>query len=218
VPTARTVRLANAAPLVIQGIKAGYHGQRVLFQAQTSFQVDFPNNSPAAAAPDRLLNVVTSAPTSILHPAGRGWAEYEYDGSGQAWRLISHEQGGYISPPFNAGDYFAAGPMTWAVTAGQVPRCAYKLSGRSLTVDLGTSGSTFGGTASNQAFRTVPGGYTAAAGMNAPIGGGDAAGAFASALWGASGGNLIFLKTFTGAPFALGPGVAFYAVMTFEVN
>jgi hypothetical protein len=65
--------------------------------------------------------------------ANMGWATYIYDGT--IWTLVSHEQGAWIIPPFNAAT-FSAASGTWTVVAGNVGFFGYKVVGRSCTVSL----------------------------------------------------------------------------------
>jgi len=166
VPPADTVLLENNyAGLVVHGIKAGYHGQRVQFiNGGTAGQSDFLDNSPSAAAPDRLFNFVGSAPTSLaIGGISRGTLTYVYDVVVPGWRLVAHEQGGWIVPAFTGADYSAVVPAIWVVNSGNVSRCAYYLRGRALQVQLLVTGSNLSGASSTILSRKIPGGYTAGA-------------------------------------------------------
>jgi len=150
---ARTVRLANTALLTIQGIKAGYHGQRLRFINANTSQVDFAFYSASAAVPERLYNFATSAPTSIM-PTGS--VDYEYDASSTIWRLVAHEQGDGIAVPFSASDFTASGGGTWTVSAGAVVGSRYTLRGKFLHWSVYLSSTTIGGAPTALLIR-VPG-------------------------------------------------------------
>lgn len=220
VPTARTVTLKNATLLTIQGIKAGYHGQRLRLLAwAASAQVDFVHNSPAAAAADRVFNHAASAPTSITPGAnGSGRIDYEYDATIPGWVITAHEQGGWITPAFNAAHYTGSGAMTWVVVAGNVGRAAYYLQGKALRVQLVVFNSTLGGVADAVLLRVIPGGFTAGPAVFAPVAALNNGAGIASAVGYASGTQVGFRHDFTaGSLWVLGPSCWIGADMTMEV-
>jgi hypothetical protein len=180
------VRMHPPAHLVVQGIKAGYQGQRVRFLNVGTAQVDFICASPSAAAPDRLFNFAISGATSIAPTNSTGGTvEYEYDTAIAGWRLVHHEQGGWIAPPFNAADYNGDGGTTWTVTAGGVARCAYYLQGRMLRVQLQIGPTTVGGVASGSLRRVIPVGFTVGNGpAHGPMSAYDNAPVTTGASWG----------------------------------
>jgi hypothetical protein len=179
------------SPLTIQGIKAGYQGQRLRLLNTGGQQVDLLHQSAGAAAPDRLQNYVVSGPTSLV---SGGYADYEYSTTTGYWRLVAHEQGGWITPPFVAGDYFGSGGMTWAVTSGQVARAAYYLRGKTMQLQVRVIGATIGGTLTALLARVLPAGFTS----NGNSAGSYSAtnGAVATApLWAASANTVVFAPT-----------------------
>jgi hypothetical protein len=180
----RSVIIKTPSNTVVQGIKAGYHGQRIRFISTTAAQIDFPHNSPAAAAADRLYNFVASAPTSLTN---NGVIEYEYDVTIPGWKAIFHEQGAWITPPFNAADYVAGGAMSFTVASGGITRCAYYLRGRELLFQLHLTG-TLGGSASADIRRAIPAGYQAL---------GTCSGTWAGIVGGATPVNGVWLTTAT---------------------
>lgn len=142
------IRANNASLLTITGFAAGaaVDGQQILVQAING-QVDFDHTPSASAAANELINNATSANTSIT---ARGYALYVYDATTAMWRLASHEQGGWITPTFAAGNYAGNGAMTWTVGAGDVTTQAYMLRGRTLTVLVTLANTTVGGTPNSQ--------------------------------------------------------------------
>jgi hypothetical protein len=166
----RTVYLFAGGPLTIQGIFAGYHGQRVTFiQASPSAQVDFIDASSAALAPDRLYNWAQSGPTSLaLGGACRGHVTYLYDAAIPGWRLVSHEQGGWITPAYNAADYYANAGGGWAPGGAALGRCAYYLQGRVLFFQLFVYGGTITGSPTVLS-RKLPVGFTSTGGASGRV-------------------------------------------------
>jgi hypothetical protein len=88
------IRCTNAALTTIIGLTAGSPGQRVTIVSIGAGQVDCYHQSGVPAAGNCLLNAPTSA-TITLAP-GKGAATYQYDGTTQRWRLITHTQTGPI--------------------------------------------------------------------------------------------------------------------------
>jgi hypothetical protein len=113
-----------------------------------------------------ILNLATSAATPI---ATHGSGQWLWQGTG--WVLVSHEQGAWISTPFNASAFTGASPLTWTVTAGNVTRCAYRLRGRDVMLSLYLASTTLGGSAGNFLYvnNAVWGGFTAVGGDSVPL-------------------------------------------------
>lgn len=159
---ASVIRCNNASLLTIHGIGAGFPGQQVILTSVGAGQVDIANQSGTEPIPaNRIANGVTG---TISLAAGVGRAVLEYDDVSAVWRVIQHEQGAWITPTFNAGDYTANGSMTWTVSA--VTTARYWLKGRTLTFALHVFNSTIGGTLNTQLRRIIPGGFTPAAVQN----------------------------------------------------
>jgi hypothetical protein len=151
------LRCNNASLLSLRGLVAGVAGQRLTVLSVGTGQVDLVNQDTNSSAANRLINGVAG---TISLAAGSGRAILEYDGDTQRWRVIEHEQGAWITPAFNAGDYTAIGSMTWTVGSGDVSACAYYLKGRMLTLSFIINTSTVGGTVNTELRRTIPGGFT----------------------------------------------------------
>jgi len=151
----------NASLLTITGIAGGYNGQRVIIES-TNAEIDLPFYSTSSAGANRLINFVNSGPTRIVGGVGAttgGIAEYIYDGRG-VWKLLYHEQGGWITPTYSAGN-FTGSAGTWVVDSGDVTACQYYLKGQELIVAVNFVTTTTTGTPqalimSNAAF----GGYS----------------------------------------------------------
>lgn len=128
------VRLTNAALVTISGINllSVRTGQQLIIESAGAGQVDLLHQSGLSAAPLRLLNIATSALTSLAPGSGR--AIYVYDGVTSRWDLVSHEQGAWITPTFSGANFTGIGAMTWTVDAGDVTLCKYWLRERSLSV------------------------------------------------------------------------------------
>lgn len=221
----REAILRGAGAWAIHGIKAGVHGQRIRIWGSGGGQADFINQSPSAAAPDRLYNFVSSGPTSIqvTSPGGEGSVEYVYDVQIPGWRLLSHEQGTWITPAFSAADYTGSGGMTWTVAAGNVLRCAYRLSGRTLQVTLALSNTTLGGAGDIQLARNIPGGFTT---PNADSAGGTGSlqmteppgTTIINGQWFSFGASLIFRKNINAPVWVVGAGMSLKGTFLLEVQ
>ena len=92
------------------------------------------HQNTGSTAANRLINFVTSAATPLA--AGVGTATYIYDTTTDRWRLIAHDQGGFITPTFDANNYVAETAGTLTVAAGDVTTQAYLLEGKKLTVQM----------------------------------------------------------------------------------
>jgi hypothetical protein len=119
----------------------------------------FFSHQTTSTATNQLTNTATSGATPLA--AGSGWARYVYDGTAAKWRLVGHEQGGWVTPTFSAADYTANGSMTWTVDAGDVSLLRYRLSGKTLEVLFTLTATSVGGTLNTDLDCTIPGGFTA---------------------------------------------------------
>jgi hypothetical protein len=158
----------GAADFVATGLVGGVAGQLVTIRNRSAFLVTFQNDHSGSAAANRFVNQVTSAGTPI---APRGVAQYIYMSG--AWYLVAHDQGAWITPPFNAAEYSATGG-SWTVAAGHVSNMGYRLQGRTLAIQMSVNGSTIGGTPSALA-RNIPGGFVCARAFNSWMAGYNAA-------------------------------------------
>lgn len=159
------IRCSNASLLTVNGFASGYDGQRVYLVSIGAGQVDLAHQNTGSSAANRLINFATSGSTSLA--AGSGTALYIYDGTTARWRMVSHEQGAFITPTFAAGDYTASAG-TWTVDSGDVTTFAYRLQGRTITIlfriettDVSTTPATL--------IRTIPGGFTATKAVINPV-------------------------------------------------
>jgi hypothetical protein len=156
---AGVLRCDNATLVTFRGLAAGRAGQRLTIFSVGAGQVDFSNEDANSAAQNRILNGVSG--TISLSP-GSGQIELEYDGTSARWRVVTHEQGAWIAPPFAATDFTANGSMTWTVDAGDVRGFAYHLRGRTLSIVFEVLNTSLGGTPSDRLLIKIPGGFTAA--------------------------------------------------------
>lgn len=152
------IRMNNASDATIRGLVAGTPGQTVTIVSIGAGNVLLAHQNTNSTAANRLLNYATSADTPLA--AGSGTAVYRYDGTTQRWRLIQHEQGAWITQPFNAGDFTASGLMTWTVDSGDVTTFRYILRNKTLAFTFYLLNTTVGGTASNVLRIKIPGGFT----------------------------------------------------------
>jgi hypothetical protein len=163
------VLMANASAATITGLAAGVAGQRVTLISVGAGHVDLAHQNGNSTFANRLTNFARSGNTSLA--AGFGAATYEYDATVAApgWRLVSHEQGAFISHPYSAGDYTGNGSMTWTVGSDDVVTFDYFLSGRQITVLLVLANTTVGGTASTQLSVVLPGGFNGGSTFRGPF-------------------------------------------------
>jgi hypothetical protein len=138
------IRMNNASAAAITGLKAGSDGQLVTIISVGTGVVGLAHQNASSNAANRFLNNATSANTPLA--AGAGSALYQYDTTTERWRLVFHNQGAWITASFAAGDYTGTNSMTWTLTSGDVISQQYFLSGRSLSVMWGLSGTSVGGT------------------------------------------------------------------------
>ncbi|HEV8445441.1 MAG TPA: hypothetical protein VGQ44_01430 [Gemmatimonadaceae bacterium] len=151
------LRCNNATLLTLTGLAAGGDGQRLLIVSVGAGQVDLANQNTGSAVANRLINGVTGTRSLT---SGAGWALVEYDLVGTRWRVVGHEQGAWITPAYNAGDYTASGG-TWTVDAGDVQVCVYKLTGKTLSFKMSLL-TTSVSQICVALVRLLPGGFTAA--------------------------------------------------------
>lgn len=123
------LRANNATLLTIQGIAAGIPGQRLTIVSVGTGHVDVWNDDAAAAAGNRVLTRVVGA---LSLAAGVGRITLEYDSVSQRWRVVHHEQGTELQPPYSAADFTAAGGGTWTVPGGSVVASHYRRRGREM--------------------------------------------------------------------------------------
>jgi hypothetical protein len=119
------VQWVGASDLDVTGIAGGVTGHTLTIANLGSGTISLIHGSASSLTPNRLNLVTTSAPTRI---AAGGTATLIYQGA--VWILVAHEQGAWISAPFNAAN-FSGG--AWQVAAGD-NFVSYYLQGRTLSV------------------------------------------------------------------------------------
>ena len=136
---------SGAGDITITGFAGGVSGQTVTFINTGSNVASFAHQSGSSSAGNKFRNAATSAATPV---AGGGSVVYQYDGTD--WRMVAHEQGGWVS-------YGATSTISgWS--SRTTTSIYYELSGRTLTVNFyldGTSNST--GTSFTIPFTSVSG-------------------------------------------------------------
>lgn len=160
----------NATGLILTGFAAGYDGQRLLIVSMGAGAVALSHQNTGSGAANRLINFATSNDTNLA--AGKGTAEYVYDGTATRWRLVMHQQGSFIDQTFVAGD-FTASAGTWTVASGDVVTFAYTLQGRLLTVVFFVNTTTTSAGMGTDLQIKVPGGYVVNKTAEIPIHTGD---------------------------------------------
>lgn len=155
------LRCNNATLLTLTGLVAGFAGQRLVVVSVGAGRVDLANQGAGSSAANRIINGVTG---TISLVGGLGRALLEYDGTTARWRVIAHEQGDWITPAYNAAEYYGGGAMTWTVEAGDIGTDAYVVDAgkRIMSVALFLNTTSVGGTLNRSLVRNIPGGFIAA--------------------------------------------------------
>lgn len=155
---ARVLRCNNATSLTINGLVAGVSGQRVTIYSVGAAEVFFGHQSGGSSAANQLSLFATSGLTPLA--TGKGSATFEYDATAAKWRLVAHEQGAFITPTFNAGNYTGTGSQTWTLDAADRDIFRYYLQGTRLHISVSILNSSVGGTPSNGLVATIPLAFT----------------------------------------------------------
>lgn len=182
---ADVIRCNNASDLTLTGITApaspAKPGKRLVVVSVGAGNVFLAHQSGSSTAANRIINFATSANTPLA--AGSGVAVLVYDDTTDRWRLVSHEQGAWITATFADADYTGSGgaDADWAVDSGDIVTAAYRLSGRTLGFMFGVGASTVANTPAHLR-RTVPGGFTIAKSTRVLYDAQNNGGAFAAGL------------------------------------
>lgn len=165
---ASIIRMNNASLATIRGLKAGVPGQRVTIVSVGAGQVNLSHQDTGdATASSRLICKATSGKTPLA--AGTGTAVLQCDGTTARWRLVSHDQGGWITPAYSAGNFASLGGGTaWTVIAANQDTYAYMLVGKLLTVAFRIESTNVTG-APLELLLAVPGGFSVAKATNIPF-------------------------------------------------
>jgi hypothetical protein len=206
----------NASLLTIQGIVAAQNGQTLTIVSIGAGNVAIDNQSGSASAANRIANQVTGTITLV---AGVGRVTMTYDSTNSRWRVLQHEQGAWITPTFNAGDFTASGGGTWTVAAGDVTTYTYLLSGRIMTVSWYLQTTSVSGSPNNL-FIAIPNGLTATKNMLTAIvvSDGGASNSLGFARASASGATVTIEKVPTAAWGTTTDTTYAYGTISFEVS
>jgi hypothetical protein len=155
------LRCNNASALVLTGFTIGgvapTGGERVIIENIGSSTVRVTHQDTGSTAAHRAICPSTNG--QVIGPNGR--MECVYDTTTDRWREQVIDTGAPIAVAFNAGDFTAAGSMTWTVGAPDVLSHTYQQFGRIITVRLTINSSTVGGTLNNHLKSAIPGGFVA---------------------------------------------------------
>lgn len=160
------IRLSNATTLQITGIAGGVDGQHLILVANGAGLVTLHNQNASSSNGNRLENFIQAGGTPLA-PAS-GTAHYIYDGTSAHWVLVSHEQGAWITPSFDAATFTGDSSMTWTLTAPDVIANRYVVRGNTVTYIFRLNTTTVGGTPSTTLQITLPNSWTTTA-ANRPI-------------------------------------------------
>jgi hypothetical protein len=84
--------------------------------------------------------------------------------------ILAAIQDGWISPAYDAVNFTANGTMTWTVDAGDVITYAYKIVGRTMTIQFVLAGTSVGGALNTDLRVAIPAGKIAAKTMTTGMG------------------------------------------------
>ena len=191
---AGSLRCNNASLLTIRSLAAGVAGQRLWIYAMNA-QVDIQDQISANGT--ATCRIITGATFTISLANSLGRALLEYDATTQRWRVLHHDQGGWITPTFAAGDYTASSG-SWTVDAGDVTNCKYWLKDRTLHVQL-TVVTTDVSATPTTLRRVLPGGFTAGTNTQHFIRAVDAGGTAVAGLASVNSQTINFSATVAGA-------------------
>lgn len=123
----------GGANITITGITGGAAG-RILYVRNTDSTefMFFAQDSGSSSVGNRFANTATSAATPI-GPGGH--AIYIHNGTTH-WILVEHDQGGWLTPAFAAGDFTAFAAGTWTVASGDISSNRVRLAGKSVSWQL----------------------------------------------------------------------------------
>lgn len=146
----------GAADLIVNGLAGGVAGQLFFFCNRSATKIAwFAHQHATPAASDKLRNYATSSLTPV---AQNGTILYQHTGTD--WNIVAHDQGAWITPPFNAA-LFTATTGSWTVDSGDPSVFAYRISGRSFTLTYQIN-STSVSVATSGLQITVPDGFVLA--------------------------------------------------------
>lgn len=156
----------GAADLTLTGLANGQIGDMLTIRNAGVGVIYLPPTSGLSTAINTFANTVTSAPTPV---ASGGWASYVYNGTN--WVLTAHEQGDWITAPYNAANFSGSGSQTWTVDAADIAAMRYYLRGRQLNIVFAVDTTSVGGTPSTdlKIAAAAYGGFTISAQSNAPL-------------------------------------------------
>jgi hypothetical protein len=89
------LRMNNASDATITGVSGGVDGAILSIISIGAGNVFLSHQAAGSTATNRLINIITSSTTPLA--AVVGTATYVYDSTSGRWRLIRHEQGGFIT-------------------------------------------------------------------------------------------------------------------------
>jgi hypothetical protein len=153
----------NASLLTLDGIAGGVDGQLLTIVAANA-RVDLPHQGTGSAAGNRLINqVIGTTPLST-----NGNAIYQWQAIANAWRLIAHEQGAWITPPY-AASLYTANSGSWTVDAGDVVTHMYRLVGKALHLNLYLGATSVAAALPTELRVALPNGFTCGNSVFGPV-------------------------------------------------
>ena len=154
------IEYTGAGDVTIRGMVGGTVGQSILIRNLSPTATVWLSPEDAAAPPGaQLRNFFINGMTPLL--GERSSARYTYISTG-LWVLEGHAMGRPITPPFSAGDYWAATPgVTWTVEPGDIISETFYLNGRNLIYAFRILNTVVAGGVTHALLRRLPFGWRA---------------------------------------------------------
>lgn len=140
------VVLSNGSALTITGVNGAETGGQLLVfvGGNNSSGTTFSHNSGSSSAANRFFNVAEV--DMVVNE--NGWIIYQYDSNVSFWRMVSHEQGTWITYTPTVGS--GSGTITTASATGR-----YRVSGRTVHIQMAVTVTT-NGTGATYLSATLP--------------------------------------------------------------
>ena len=217
----------NASDLTLTGIAAPASptkpGKPLLVMAVGAANVYLAHNSGSSSSGNKLLNQASTANTPIKGSSGTlggGFALYRYDSVNGIWRLMDHDQGGYLQASFSAGNFTGNASMSWTLASGDRVNSGYRLTRNRMHYYFQIATSSVGGTP-NTTLRIGNGewgGFTATAQLFARAAYANDNGSVIEALLSSNGTNIEATRNAGGNWSAATDTTYLYGQIDFPVN
>lgn len=173
------IRFNNASAVVINGLKAGYDGQRVFIDNIGTSTLKLAYENTGSVAANRFFT--PSVNGQIIGGGGRLLCIY--DGVSLRWRVTVVLPGTPIAVPFNAANFTAFAAGSWTLTSGDQLAFKYIQLGKYVTFIIDFTSTTTSGVTSGVLLAALPDGFVlTSAGITSAMAQGLFAGVFQAAV------------------------------------